>query len=497
MLVLPGNENHHHLSAVSMSSRASSLLTARTASSPLPAMNTETSITLGVALRVIVNILCVQNVKLGAAILGVWDGLLIHRSWLENRLFNPETIFLLLAGFAFDHIFFGSLVRTVTLVLGCGLGILLGDIGPDLWYEIGGDKLLHDMQQETDSLLAAVPFLGDASDDEGSVITRTTRAPTRVSSRTSRTSRTGTSRTGTSVTIRPSRIRRTPRAEDVQSGTTRLSRVTFDESSISQTHTSSSSSESEPEEETVLATTEPDDMYMEPSTMGSQPSRGRSSSVLRRLYIPGQDSPVGISVQSTSAQSHTSHGDEETTPRAHIYEFSPLPPSATVPPPFVYGSMPPNTSSRPQSMGTIYQQGFPQPRTPSYQDSRPQSTHISPANQTPVSFPEPHRSGSHSPSRLSRLMNVPIADPQLAEMQGSRPPSPSSVRSRSRSPLPLRPPAMDYVDDPSRYGSNSRPRSREPSPNRSRPPSPAGPRPQSPRPSVQETDMLSPNSESL
>ena len=439
-----------------MTSRASSLWTARTTSSRRPTMNTEASITLGVALRVIVNILCIQNVKLGAAILGVWDGLLIHRSWIENRLFNPEIILLLLAGFAFDHYFFGSTVRTLTLFLGCGLGILLGDIGPDLWYDMGGDRLLEDIQHEADSLLAAVPFLGEESDDEGSVVTRTTRAPTRISS----------SRTGTSVTVRPSRVRRTPRAEDVQSGTTRLSRVTFDESSISQTQTSSS--DSDRGEETILET-EGDGMYMEPSTMSSHPTRGRpSSSVLRRLYMPGQDSPIGISVQSTSVRSH---GDGDTTPRAHAYEFSPLPPSATVPPPsFVYDAA----------------------ATAPYQSSRPQSYQTQFYPPAPPSFPEPQHERPHSPSRFERMMNVPIADP---DTMGSQPPSPTPKRSRSNSPLPLPPRPRSWATDGQ---SNRSPAgSRTASPHRSRPPSPAGPRAPSPRPSVQEMDLLTANSESL
>ena len=396
-------------------------------------MNTETSISLGIVVRVFVNLLCSENIKLAAALLGLWDGLLIHRSWVERRLFEPDTILLLAAGFLFDHVIFASVVRTVTLLLGCGLGIVLSDIGPDIWYEIGGDRIIKDVNRGAESVLAAIPFLGVESSDEddASVSSRSSFKPsTRRSTRSS-----------TTVTVRPRR-RVAPSRTDQS---TRLSRVTFDESSISQSQASESSDDEADNEDANgsmgPSQTEPE-MYMEPSvTAGSQYTRIRDPSILRRLNIPG-GIPAPSSSRSSISQSHTV-GDGERTPRAQTFEFSPLPPSAMVPPPPLIFSN--HLDSHPYSQRSSTYAPIPIPE-PSLHGSSSQPLPV-PSYPVPVDhgngFPfspdgsqlgHRYEQGHDIVSQISEVLNVPIASHQGGSPGRSRSPSPSRPKPPSQSP---------------------------------------------------------------
>ncbi|THH02190.1 hypothetical protein EW145_g6779, partial [Phellinidium pouzarii] len=139
-----------------------------------PSMSAEVAIALGVAGRVFANVACAENIRLGAALVGVFDGFLIHRSWITNTLSDPLTLVVLAVGLVFDHFQFRGFEGTITLLLGCGLGVVLADFGPDVWYEIGGEQLAKDVSRELESLFG---FVGDdsASDsddrsDVGSVV---------------------------------------------------------------------------------------------------------------------------------------------------------------------------------------------------------------------------------------------------------------------------------------------------------------------------------------
>lgn len=292
---------------------------------------------------------------------------------------------------------------------------------------------MEDFSKEADVLVSSIPFLGEESSTDGSEIGSRISASTRSKAPTRR-----SFRSESSLTARQERPRR--RTDGDQS--TRLSRVTFDESSITQSQASSSSDEEDEVDESAAPSGfELEDMYMEPSTLGSHHTRVRTPSLLRRLYIPGQTEPIPAPrrLSTHSDRSRSTAGDGDRTPRAQTFEFSPLPPSATVPPPLLFSA----------------------PRhSYAHSASRPISALVMPEIPSPPSVPEVgiEIEEPHSPSRLSRILNVPIADPH----EGG---SPRSRRS-----------------------------SRSPSPVRSRPPSPSGPRQPSPRlsargsprPSVQE-----------
>lgn len=445
-------------------------------------MSAEVTIALGVAGRVLANVACAQNPRLGAALVGISNGFLIHRAWIANTLLDPLTLLILAAGFAFDHLMYGGFEETLTAVLGCGLGVVLADFGPDLWYEIFGEQVTKDLSREMVSLF---PFLGgddSASDvddrsDVGSVVSKAT-----ASSR--RTSRSNV--TGTSVTVRPSRPRPTPRPA---STITRSSRVTFDESSITQSQSSDIDAE---ELETDLGTstryglgtaanglttTDGDtvtdsvlssangDLYMAPSmTSGSSYTRVHTRpappSILRRLHIPRQDSPSipqrALSQSSSSTRTRLT-SDGETTPRATTYpiDFSPLPQSSLEPPP-------PHFPEPDLSNGHSYENYSPQIIPPS--EPTPDLSTFIPLPE-PAYYPPPPKDlandgGEREPSRLERILNVPIVPPETEEERHEeRPATPESAR---------------LWVPPDGHSASRRSKSRS----RSR--SPAGPRPQPP-----------------
>ncbi|KAH8119164.1 hypothetical protein DFH11DRAFT_426628 [Phellopilus nigrolimitatus] len=464
-------------------------------------MSAEVTIALGVAVRVFVNVLCVQNPRLGAALVGVFDGFLIHRSWIANTLLEPLTLVTLAAGLLFDHYLFGGFERTVTLLLGCGLGVVLADFGPDVWYEIGGEQLSKDVSREMASMFSFVGDDDSASDrDDRSDVASVISNSTKVSASSRRTARSAA--TGTSLTARPSR----PRARaQPQSTITRLSRVTFDESSISQSQASSDDdyttdiygAETEFGAETAGLTTEfaldgdaesesalpsasatgIDEMYMEPST--STGSAGSAHTrVLSRLHIP-MAGPSGVprSALSNRSSSRTrlTTEDGETTPRAtsHPVEFSPLPPSAIGPPPlaplfpepsYVHAYAPPVhqpvqvQAPTPPSFSPVH---FSEPvySPASYPEPNYSPVSFPEPDHSPASFPEPeHAPEPHEPSRLARIFNGPIVDPHNPEEdhpdspESARlwvPPSNSKLRSRSPSPVGPRPPPSPKASPPS------------------------------------------------
>ena len=92
-------------------------------------MSAEVSVALGVAGRVFANAISHTNPRLGAGVIGLCNGLLIHRAWLTDSLTDPITLFVLAVGFFFDFKVFGELENAITLVLAGGLGVVLADCG--------------------------------------------------------------------------------------------------------------------------------------------------------------------------------------------------------------------------------------------------------------------------------------------------------------------------------------------------------------------------------
>ncbi|KLO20340.1 hypothetical protein SCHPADRAFT_897639 [Schizopora paradoxa] len=261
------------------------------------------SVVLGVAVRVLVNVLCMQNEKFAASTLGLWDGLALYQAHLDNSLFDVATLLQLAFGLLFDFIFFGSIVRTVTYALGCFLGILVGDFGPDLWYEFGGD----DISKEWNSLLSFISLGGGSSGR--SRRRHRSKSPTTSIGRKSEgdtTVRRHASEAGTSR-----RRRSTRRLDDQSTVLTRDSRVTFDETSIGQSQTEDSSIDDGGD-------TEIQGLYMEPSTAASHLGvRSSTQSLLRRMYDDDDDESTQVRRTRRSLSSLSRSGGGDTTPRGN------------------------------------------------------------------------------------------------------------------------------------------------------------------------------------
>lgn len=293
-------------------------------------LSTMTSAVVGVAVRALVNVLCLQNEKLAASALGLWDGLSIYQAHLDNSLLDIGTLLQLALGLLFDFIFFGSIVRTVTYALGCFLGILVGDFGPDLWYDLGGEDISKDFRRELNTLLSYLPLVGD---DE-----RSSHRRRRSRSRSPATSVGRKSEGETTVRQRPStagtsRRRRSTRQLDDQSTVlTRDSRVTFDETSITQSQTEDSSVDDGGE-----------GLYMEPSTAASHLGvRSPAQSLLRRMYEDDDEDDTDITqVRRRSLSSLSRSGGGDTTPRGNPIDLDTKPgESSSLPNPYSNMEMP-------------------------------------------------------------------------------------------------------------------------------------------------------------
>ena len=502
-------------------------------------MSAEVTIALGAAGRVLANIACAHNPRLGAGLVGLSNGFLIHRAWVAQTIFDPLTLLVLAAGLAFDHKMYGGFENTVTSLMACGLGIVLADFGPDLWYEFVGDDVTKEMARELEAL-GLGPFANgyDSSsdvevDERSDVDVRS--AMSRSSRRTSR-SGTASRATVSSATIRPtSRVHtHRPPPRTAPSTVTRSSRVTFDESSISQSQSDDADVDIEDLETDAgtstqlgLATTNGDalsasgggdDLYMEPSATSvassrtARPEPTRRPSILRRLHIPRQEattSTTGLttlrSVSGTSATSTSSSrtrltSDGETTPRAVMRpDFTPIsPPSGFEPgpsfPPTVIAAPTfpePDLSSTTSSATTSYEEYTPRIVPPSEPTpdlstsiALPEPMHFPPlsedpnisalesAEQTPISPERKHEEHRDSnPSFFSQIMHVPIV-----------PPSPSREEQHDRNfeyhNGHVESPESARLDISPTLQAGPRPRSRSRSGSRTRSRSPAGPRPQ-------------------
>lgn len=263
-----------------------------------------TSVVVGVAVRILVNVLCSQNEKFAASALGLWDGLAVYQAHLDNSLLDLGTLLQLALGLLFDFIFFGSIVRTVTYALGCFLGILVGDFGPDLWYEFGG----QDISKELNTLLSFISLEGDSGRSRRRHRSRSKSPATSVGRKSEGET---TVRHGLASASGTSRRRRSTRRPDDQSTVlTRDSRVTFDETSITQSQTEDSSIDG--------GDTEIQGLYMEPSTAASHLGvRSPAQSLLRRMYDDDEDDDESTQVRRRSLSSFTRSGGGDTTPRGH------------------------------------------------------------------------------------------------------------------------------------------------------------------------------------
>ncbi|PAV18924.1 hypothetical protein PNOK_0576700 [Pyrrhoderma noxium] len=420
-------------------------------------MSAEVSVALGVAGRVFANAISHTNPRLGAGVIGLCNGLLIHRAWLTDSLTDPITLFVLAVGFFFDFKVFGELENAITLVLAGGLGVVLADFGPDLWYELVGDDGRSDVSRHSRGS-------GTSRRTSGTITGRST----------------GTS----SVTVRPSRpLRPSMSTSHAPSTITRSSRVTFDETSLSTSHSTSSESES------VVVSARSDGLYMEPSNTSSGSTHTRirpPTSILRRFNAPVSETApttISTSVPTTLIPESLLTGERlsEMTRMTTDEAATPL----TTPRQTEFNTLP--TSQMSVTTETLT---FPEPLPPGFPEPELSHSHIRspeiipPSDGTPpssvpcspqeatisihtVETPLSPSRLSRSPSRLSRILNAPIVPPEPTEDRTPDSPEPSH----------LWPQPTDSRSGPTRSYSRSRSRSGSRSRSRSRSRSPAGPRP--------------------
>ena len=94
------------------------------------------AIGLGLALRVVVDIVSENNVKMGGIIIGIWEGVVLyHFLGKMPWSFDPYVAY----GFRLfvDFLITESLFKTAIVMLWTGMGVLLADIAPAIWKDMG------------------------------------------------------------------------------------------------------------------------------------------------------------------------------------------------------------------------------------------------------------------------------------------------------------------------------------------------------------------------
>lgn len=101
-------------------------------------LNAVASLGLGIAWRVFINAAFgYTDEKTAGGLLGLWDGIASQRTWRSGH--SPEPLMLAesIGGLLFDVFYHASLIRTASLVLGAFVGVLLADVFPALWEDLG------------------------------------------------------------------------------------------------------------------------------------------------------------------------------------------------------------------------------------------------------------------------------------------------------------------------------------------------------------------------
>lgn len=105
----------------------------------------------GLAVRFATLFFFANNVKVGGLVCGLWDGIALHDSLQRSRRrstriwndpYNTIAVNSLL-----DFMLLGSLVRLTALLMGCGLGVVLADVIPQMYEELGFKAAFENLSQ--------------------------------------------------------------------------------------------------------------------------------------------------------------------------------------------------------------------------------------------------------------------------------------------------------------------------------------------------------------
>ena len=111
------------------------------------AMDSLLAVALGLGLRVILDIVGRNDIRVEGSLVGLWEGLVLYH-FLEKwpRSYDPYV------GFGFrlfiDFLFTENLARMIVIVLWTGVGMIMSDIGPALWQSTGLRRLYRHLSHD-------------------------------------------------------------------------------------------------------------------------------------------------------------------------------------------------------------------------------------------------------------------------------------------------------------------------------------------------------------
>ncbi|KAH7913251.1 hypothetical protein BJ138DRAFT_1146480 [Hygrophoropsis aurantiaca] len=118
-------------------------------------MDSVFAIGVGLALRLVVDVVSNHNDRVGGTLIGLWEGVVLqHFATRMPRSYDPYIAF----GFRIfvDFLFTESLERLAIIILWTGLGALLADVSPGLWRDSGLRRLYRRARKDVRSIKRSV-----------------------------------------------------------------------------------------------------------------------------------------------------------------------------------------------------------------------------------------------------------------------------------------------------------------------------------------------------
>ncbi|KAF4598058.1 hypothetical protein EYR38_006452 [Pleurotus pulmonarius] len=193
-------------------------------------MDSLLAIATGLVLRAVVSIVTHDDLRTSCTLIGVWEGIvLMHFLNKMPRSYDPYVAYGV--RLFIDFLWTESLYRLVVVLLWTGMGMVLADITPIFWYDMGMRKVWHSLRRDlyimSRSVRAVLPFgakprssrvrfherTRSASSRYAPTATATTApsgAPSTFSITTTTTSTTATPVTRTVIPPTPARPRKVP-----------------------------------------------------------------------------------------------------------------------------------------------------------------------------------------------------------------------------------------------------------------------------------------------
>lgn len=114
------------------------------------------AIGLGLGIRLLVDVVSHQDFRLGGTLVGLWEGVVLYH-FLNKMPHSYDPYVAYGIRLFVDFLFTESLYRMAVVILWTGLGTIMADVGPVIWYDSGLQHLFRRFRR--DLALVGIPTL--------------------------------------------------------------------------------------------------------------------------------------------------------------------------------------------------------------------------------------------------------------------------------------------------------------------------------------------------